>query len=95
MSTTSSGYDNWDELVAAEANGWCVVVMMSRRAKKSGREQFFARVIGPFDTKREAHNQAQAVRREWRKASARHEIEPGTHLLSVGVEPAWKRWGHG
>lgn len=83
---TGQEYDSWSELVQAETNGHCIVVMMQRTSQRSGRAQSFARVIGPFPEKKQAMNKAASVRRTFKKRRDQH---PGLTLLGVSVEAAW------
>lgn len=80
----SSGkdYPSWDDLVAAEANGWVAVMIMQLKTKA------FARVVGPFSTKREAQNCGASLRNKFKTSDRRN---PDTVLLAVTIEPAWKR----
>ena len=88
---TGTTYVSWDALVEAETNGWCTTIVMMKVAK-TGKTRIFSRVLGPHNSKREARNMAARVRREWKRATAANEIEPGLTLLNVGVEPAWKEF---
>jgi hypothetical protein len=83
---TDITYDSWDDLVAAEANGYSVLVMMQRTSATSSRTQSYARVIGPFSDKQKARIRAAAVRRAWRRSSSDN---PEVVLLGVSVEPIW------
>lgn len=83
---TRRTYDSWEDLVAAEAAGYSVVVMMQSSSARSGRTQSYARVIGPFPDKRRARNRTAAVRRSFRRDADRR---PRVRLLGVSVEPIW------
>ena len=76
-------YEDWDALVAAEANGYAVVIQMKT---VSQRPQFFVRTVGPFPTQREARNVAQSLRRKYKRQE-----QPTSELLGVHVEPLWER----
>lgn len=83
---TERTYDSWEDLVAEEANGYGVVVMMQAESLKSGRPQTYSRLIGPFTDQKKARNKAAAVRRAWKRAKDR---DPRIQLLGVSVEPIW------
>lgn len=83
---TGRTYDTWDDLVAAEAAGYAVVVMMQRPSQRSGRTQSYSRVTGPFPDKRKAMNKAVAVRKEFKRWVHR---DPQVRLLGVSVQPIW------
>ncbi|MFF1880242.1 hypothetical protein ACFVVC_02070 [Pseudarthrobacter sp. NPDC058196] len=79
-------YDSWEDLVAEEATGYGVVVMMQAESLKSGKTQTYSRLIGPFADQKKARNKAAAVRRAWKHTKDR---DPRIQLLSVAVEPIW------
>lgn len=83
---TERTYDSWENLVAEEANGYSVVIMMQNTSAKSGRTQRYSRVTGPFADKQKARNKAAAARRAWKRISSRY---PRIELLGVAVEPIW------
>lgn len=82
---TGQTYDSWDDLVAAEANGWVVVSVLRRKGLT--RERTFARTVGPYENKVAARNRAATLRAKWRRELV---DDPTTELLSVNVEPLWK-----
>ncbi|WOC59117.1 hypothetical protein RI444_11190 [Paenarthrobacter sp. AT5] len=83
---TERTHDSWEDLVAEEANGYGVVVMMQAESLKSASPQTYSRLIGPFDDQKKARNKAAAVRRAWKRAKDR---DPRIQLLGVSVEPIW------
>jgi hypothetical protein len=86
---TGTRYDSWDDLVAAEANGWAVVIMMRETSLKSGRARYYSRAVGPFAVKRLAQNKASSLRARWRRETRERLLPSNRELLSVNVEPLW------
>lgn len=78
---------SWDELVAAKANGWVAVVIMTRLKLKGGTETW-PWVVGPYATKREATNACNRLRAKWRRE--RSEVGFKDHTATFAVRPAWK-----
>lgn len=81
--STDTEYPSWDDLVAAEANGYAVVAIVTRPDSAP-----YARTTGPFRDQKTARAQAARLRRRWNSA-------PGVGFLygsrlSVRVEPLWK-----
>lgn len=88
----AEGYRTFEELIAAEASGYVTVVLMVDER----RDYHFARVVGPFPTKREAKNKAAVLRRQFRNNYDPR--NPHTRLVGTRVEPLWKElnfnvWG--
>lgn len=75
------GYDTWDDLLAAEANGFAVAIILRR----PDFDNTFVRLVGPFNTRREARNKAAVMRKRVREWST-----PAVVLVGVHVEPLWK-----
>ena len=82
---TGKIYSSWDDMVDAESGGFAVVVIMRRLTHKRD-WKYFARTIGPFETKPEAKRRAARIRKQWRKIGRN---QCGTHLVAVRVEPLW------
>lgn len=77
---TNTHYPNWDELVAAEANGYVVVAIISSE------KESWPSVIGPFPSKREANNARVRLRNRLKSKAADH---PDASFACF-VRPAWK-----
>ena len=73
-------YPSWDDLVAAESNGWVVVAIISNR------KTTWPWVSGPYQTKREAYNACARLRTRMKK----EEADYPDHTYSLSVRPAWK-----
>lgn len=86
-STTDQTYPSWDDLLAVEANGFAVVVIMRTSTLKTGKSRTFARVTGPFADRPAARTEAARKRRKFARV---REDYPGTELVAVCVEPLWK-----
>lgn len=80
-----NAYETWDELVAAEANGYIAVAIMQERGRR--RTTVYAYAVGPFDTHRKARNAAASLRRKAKREDSDH---PSYSLLAVNVRPLWK-----
>lgn len=78
-------YPSWEDLLAAEANGFAVVSILETTSQK-GRTRTFVRTVGPFADRKKAQNKAAALRRRWKKLLADRQ-DPV--LLRVVVEPLW------
>lgn len=76
-------YETYEELLAAEANGFVAVVLLV----DTRRDYHFARVVGPYETRREAKNKTVSLRRLFKKPDAEY---AHVHLLGTRVEPVWK-----
>jgi len=76
--TTDTHYDSWDDLVAAEANGYVVTAVL-RRGK-----QTWTWSVGPFDARRLAVNAKRRLRTRHRRAPQ------GTELVTITIRPLWK-----
>lgn len=76
-------FESWDHLIDELANGYTVVVLL----ENVKRDYQFARVIGPFATKKEARNKAATARRKYRVPDERY---PDTRFIGTRVEPLWK-----
>lgn len=76
--TTRKTYPNWDALVQAEANGYVATAIINDG------KQTWPWIVGPFDTEREAKNQAASLRRQANRGNF-HDL-----TVSVHVRPAWK-----
>lgn len=85
-STTDRTYDSWDDLVAAEANGYVVVVLL--RESHTQLKRIYARVVGPYTDQKRARNKASTLRKKYRRHAKVETHLP--ELLGVYVEPAWK-----
>lgn len=77
---TDTHYDTWDELVAAETNGWVATLIAETR-----KGQAFTFTLGPFDEKRLANNASRRMRALWKKEEPHNLV-----LLGITVRPAWK-----
>lgn len=76
-------YETYEELLEAEANGFVAVVLMVNTRN----DYHFARVVGPYETRREAKNKTVSLRRLFKK----HDPEYAhVRLLGAHVEPVWK-----
>lgn len=78
---TDSTYLTWDDLVAAEANGWVVV-------GTSDRPNTVPVVVGPFDTKDDARRARVRLRRRWQREE--NDKNVGQYTISTVVRPLWK-----
>lgn len=78
--TTGRTYSSWDDLVAAEANGYVAVAILTRGAST------WPWVLGPFPTKVEANRARARLRTRIRREA---EYRP-TASYSLFVRPAWK-----
>lgn len=78
---TGKGYNNWDDLVRAEANG-LVAVAILRRGKNT-----WPWVVGPFEDKPAAQRAANRLR-----AKLKREQKQGHEhtAFNVFVRPSWK-----
>ncbi|MGW0881333.1 hypothetical protein [Streptomyces sp. NPDC002671] len=86
--TTRQTYPSWEKLLAAEASGFAVVILMRQSKPKTGKTRTFTRTVGPFADQKKARSKAAALRRRFARAI---EESPGTdiELISVRVEPLW------
>lgn len=71
---TDTHYRSWDELVAAETNGY-VVVGVSERLHS------VPVVIGPYALKSEAQRKQASLRGKWRREEAPHSVHVYVRLL--------------
>jgi len=78
---TDSTYLSWDELVAAESNGWVVVGM-------SDRPNTVSQVVGPFEERGECEKARNRLRRKWQREE--NELAPGKYKITTSVRPLWK-----
>lgn len=76
-------YTTYEDLVANEANGWVIGVVLCTFATG----EINVNTFGPFATKREATNAAARVRRQWKNQRDNYH---GTNLVKVQVRPLWK-----
>ena len=74
-------YDSWDDLVAAESNGYVASVIL-RQGKK-----VWTWTTGPWPTKREGNNARNRLRTKVNKTKAEY---PKVEVLGYSVTPAWK-----
>lgn len=79
-------YPTWDDLIAAETNGYSVVSILQRTNPKTSKTRTFARVTGPFPDQKTAQKKAASLRLRWKLWFLDH---PGIKLVSVNVEPLW------
>lgn len=79
-SETGKHYDSWDELVAAESNGWLTIALISSP------KETWPYVTGPYDTKEQARNAQSRIRNKIKKEQRDHP----DYGFSVYVRPAWK-----
>lgn len=77
---TDNTYLTWDELVAAEANGFVVV-------GTSSRPNTVPVVVGPFEDKEEARKAQARLRRKWRTEEQRWHGDGAK--ITVYVRPLW------
>lgn len=78
---TDTDYASWDDLVAAEANGY-VVVGLSTRPNTA------PIVVGPFATKAEADRARARLFRKWKIEEAKY--HSGDWKVSSSVRVLWK-----
>ena len=77
------GYDTWEELLEAEANGFAVAIIL----RKPDFDNTFVRLVGPFATHREARNKSAVLRKRVRNWIG---VNPAVVLVGVHVQPLWK-----
>lgn len=87
-STTDQSYPSWDDLLAVEANGFAVVVIMRTSNHRKGKPRIFTRATGPFADRQTARTEAARKRRQFARV---REDYPGTELVTISVEPLWKQ----
>lgn len=87
LAEKSRSYDSYTDLVAAEANGFAVAVMLSRYNPTNGRRTYFVRTGGPYADKVEAGNAARRIRGQVKTAIRN---DPHLRLHGIHVEPLWK-----
>lgn len=75
--------DTWDELVAAKANGWIAVGIITQ-----GNDSW-PWAAGPYATKRDAHNARVRMRGKFKRDIRNHELDTGT-TAKFFVRPLWK-----
>lgn len=75
---TDTHYRTFDDLVAAEASGWVVLVISERPGSAPG-------VFGPFETKVEARAVRDKWRPRWRRDERPHRIH--TYVRTCWQEP--------
>ncbi len=81
--TTGKTYPSFEDLVAAEGNGWVVVAML----RKSSNGISWPWVCGPYPTKRKGQTAQARLRRHLkRELRDRDDIQ----LDGVWLRPAWK-----
>jgi hypothetical protein len=85
-SVTNQTYPCWDDLVAAESNGYAVVVMLRTTSYPPGKTQLLARATRPFEDKKTARTRAASLRRRVARAREDHPLTDVVHVL---VEPLW------
>lgn len=87
---TDTEYNSKAELLAAEANGFVVVLLAwhSSQKSKDGRVLPFARTYGPYAIDKEAQAKAASLRNTVRMV----DLPKGTYVDRVTVEPLWKNW---
>jgi hypothetical protein len=78
---TGLSYESWDALVAAEANGWVVITIIT------GVGGSWPWISGPFETKREATNARVRARSKWNRE---RRDRPDKLTASFFVRPLWK-----
>ena len=79
---TKTEYETWDALVAAEANGWVAVTIITRGGDT------WPWVSGPYPTKREGDNARNRMRTRFKREQRERGIPETT--ASFYVRPAWK-----
>jgi hypothetical protein len=84
---TETRYDSFDDLLAAEAAGWTVVVVIKATSAK-GNERVWPYVMGPFDTKDEARKARTRLKYRYKKEEWKHPRQKAFFFL----EPVWKDW---
>lgn len=87
---TETMYDSYAALVAAEANGWTVIVNMRTESPNGKEARTFAHGVGPFPDKKTAVRNQARLRRRFRRGL---EKVPDTEVVAVTVEPLWKELG--
>lgn len=76
---TKTEYDSWEDLVDAEANGYCVLIVGSRH----GNVEFANKFAGGL-TKKQARNKAATARRKAKKDSG------NPYNYKFFIRPDWK-----
>lgn len=76
---TDTHYGSWDELVGAEANGWCLVIQVTNSKGRT-----WPYVLGPFDSRRDANNARQRVNYSWRR-----DLGSEGYSAKFFVRPLW------
>ena len=78
---TGHHYLTWEDLIAAEANGWVVIGTSSRR-------DTVPVVVGPFDTQEDARKARTRLRRKWQREER---LEHGSDVkITTHVRVLWK-----
>lgn len=80
---TNKTYDSWDALVAAEANGYHVIVVATYATGKRKGEVAFANSTGNGKTKQQARNKASAMRQQAKD-------ENRSYNYRFFVRPSWR-----
>lgn len=86
-SNTGVSYDSWDDLVAAEANGYLVIAVITQQ-KPGKKAKSWPYVVGPFATKAEAERVRTNTRNRWRRE---REWRYQHQTYRFYVRPAWKQ----
>lgn len=74
-------YSSYKELLENESNGYVVSVLFRKKNLAN------VSTIGPFDSKREAKNKAQVIRRAFNNTP---EMDRNADSMSLYVRPLWK-----
>lgn len=79
---TDTSYESWEDLVAAEANGWAVIAVSQKQCKKQLRTA--AAAYGPYESQEEAKAMAAKIRRELKK-----DTSSGYTIATTTISPIW------
>jgi hypothetical protein len=80
--TTNTAYDSWDDLVAAEANGYTMTAIISNGKKT------WPYVHGPFATQEDARKEARRMRRKFQRDQRGGRYVHQTYQFFI--RPLWK-----
>lgn len=83
-SDTNTHYKTWDDLVAAEAEGYLVIAIVSSE------KQSWPWVQGPYPDKREANNARARARNKFKKDTSMPWAPYPELTASFFVRPLWK-----
>lgn len=78
---TNTSYESWDDLIAAEANGWAVIAIGQKQCKVQLRT--VAATYGPYESQAEAKAMAAKIRKALKKNPSDYPV------ATVTISPIW------